>query len=309
MINRRQLELLPGSAAVLARSRLARPRSAQAKPQVVVIGGGAGGATAAKYIAKESGGAIEVTLVEPTKQLSTCFHCNLYLGGFSDSKPSPTPMTSWRPPTASSSSPDRGRDRSRQEGGQARGRRRRSPTTASSSLRASTSNTIACRAGRRQHEEAMPHAWKPGEQTQLLKARLDAVPNGGVIVMIAPPNPYRCPPGPYERVSMMAHALKTAGKDRARSSSSIRRRAFSKQALFQEGWEKHYRAWSNGWARRSTTGVKSVDPEDQHRRDRLRDLQERRARQRHSGADGGQDRARRGARQRRAASARSIRRA
>ena len=61
---------------------LAAPVYAQAKARVVVIGGGPGGATAAKYIAKESGGAIEVTLVEPTKQFTTCFHSNLYLGGF-----------------------------------------------------------------------------------------------------------------------------------------------------------------------------------------------------------------------------------
>ena len=58
----------------------------------------------------------------------------------------------------------------------------------------------------------MPHAWVGGRPTKLLKARIDAVPDGGTIVMIAPPNPYRCPPGPYERVSMMAHVLKAKGR-------------------------------------------------------------------------------------------------
>jgi sulfide dehydrogenase [flavocytochrome c] flavoprotein subunit len=83
MLNRRQFGLLLGSSAtVLAASRLAAPAYAQARPKVVVVGGGPGSATAAKYIAKESGNAIEVTLVEPTKQFTTCFHSNLYLGGF-----------------------------------------------------------------------------------------------------------------------------------------------------------------------------------------------------------------------------------
>ncbi len=68
----------------------------------------------------------------------------------------------------------------------------------------------------KEHETKMPHAWKAGEQTKILKAQLDAVPDGGTIVMIAPPNPYRCPPGPYERVSMMAHTLKAAGKTKAK---------------------------------------------------------------------------------------------
>ena len=54
------------------------------KPKVVIIGGGAGGATAARYIAKDSKGAIDVTLVEPTRSYYTCFFSNLYLGGFKE---------------------------------------------------------------------------------------------------------------------------------------------------------------------------------------------------------------------------------
>ena len=56
------------------------------------------------------------------------------------------------------------------------------------------------------------HAWKPGPQTQLLVSRLNALNDGDLIVMIAPPNPYRCPPGPYERVSMFAHVLSPSWK-------------------------------------------------------------------------------------------------
>jgi NADPH-dependent 2,4-dienoyl-CoA reductase/sulfur reductase-like enzyme len=106
----------------------------------------------------------------------------------------------------------------------------------------------------------MPHAWKPGAQTLLLRKRLDAVPNGGVIVMIAPPNPYRCPPGPYERVSMMAHALKRAGKDRAKIFIIDPKESFSKQALFHEGWERYYKGMVEWLGPKVHDGLKSVDP-------------------------------------------------
>ncbi|MFZ1774914.1 MAG: FAD-dependent oxidoreductase, partial [Rhizobiaceae bacterium] len=81
--NRRQL--LTGTAALTGAMILGAPAIlAQAKPRVVVIGGGAGGATAAKYIAKDSAGAIAVTLIEPNEKYQTCFHSNLYLGGVRD---------------------------------------------------------------------------------------------------------------------------------------------------------------------------------------------------------------------------------
>ena len=71
-----------GSSAVAAATLAAPMVRAQTKPRAVVIGGGAGGATAARYIAKDSGGEIDVTLIEPTRTYYTCFFSNLYLGGF-----------------------------------------------------------------------------------------------------------------------------------------------------------------------------------------------------------------------------------
>ena len=80
-VNRRTF--IGGSGAALGTLVLGAPAVlGQAKARVVVIGGGAGGATAAKYIARDAKGAIEVTLVEPAKQFVTCFHSNLYLGGY-----------------------------------------------------------------------------------------------------------------------------------------------------------------------------------------------------------------------------------
>ena len=57
--------------------------------------------------------------------------------------------------------------------------------------------------------ERMPHAWKAGTQTDLLRRQLAAMEDGGLVVITAPANPYRCPPGPYERASLIAHYLKT----------------------------------------------------------------------------------------------------
>jgi NADPH-dependent 2,4-dienoyl-CoA reductase/sulfur reductase-like enzyme len=88
-------------------------------------------------------------------------------------------------------------------------------------------------------QNAMPHAYKGGSQTELLKAQIMAMPEGGTYVMVAPPNPYRCPPGPYERVSMVAHVLK-ANNPTAKIIIADPKPSFSKQGLFEEGWQKHY---------------------------------------------------------------------
>ena len=78
IVNRRQF--VSGASTLALAGGLALPAIAQAKPKVVVVGGGPGGATVAKYVAREGG--VDVTLVEPAKQFVTCFHSNLYLGGF-----------------------------------------------------------------------------------------------------------------------------------------------------------------------------------------------------------------------------------
>jgi NADPH-dependent 2,4-dienoyl-CoA reductase/sulfur reductase-like enzyme len=85
----------------------------------------------------------------------------------------------------------------------------------------------------------MPHAYKGGAQVELLKAQVESMRPGGVFAMLAPPNPYRCPPGPYERVSMVAHVLKERNPT-AKILIFDPKDKFSKQGLFQDGWERHY---------------------------------------------------------------------
>jgi NADPH-dependent 2,4-dienoyl-CoA reductase/sulfur reductase-like enzyme len=106
---------------------------------------------------------------------------------------------------------------------------------------------------------AMPHAWKAGEQTLLLRRQLEAMEDGGLVVIVAPANPFRCPPGPYERASLMAHYLKTR-KPRSKLLVLDAKDAFSKQRLFQNAWKELYPGLLE-WVPLSKGGkVVSVDP-------------------------------------------------
>ncbi|MEQ1698261.1 MAG: FCSD flavin-binding domain-containing protein [Hyphomicrobiaceae bacterium] len=261
MITRRRFgQLAGGSVLTAAAGGVAAPAIAQGKAKVVVIGGGAGGATAAKYIAKDSAGAIEVTLVEPSKQFVTCFHSNLYLGGVKKFEE----ITHTYDKLASAhgiklnhqlaASVDRDKKQVKLADGS---------MLAYDRLVLSPGIDLkydSVPGWGKEHEETMPHAWKAGPQTKLLKAKLDAVADGGVIIMIAPPNPFRCPPGPYERVSMMAHALKAAGKTKCKIIVLDAKDKFSKQALFMEGWAAQYPGMIEWLAPSVHDGIKSVDP-------------------------------------------------
>lgn len=249
-----------GSVAGLALTGgLARPALAQGKPKVVVIGGGPAGATVAKYVAKDANGAIDVTLVEPARAFTTCFFSNLYVGGVRtwdsithryDALASNYGVTLVHQAAAAI-------DRERRFVRLADGSDLpydRLVVAPGIDLRFDSVPGYSEAAA-----EIMPHAWKAGPQTQLLKAKLAAVPDGGVVVMVAPPNPYRCPPGPYERVSMMAHVLKSAGKTKARIVVLDPKDKFSKQGLFQEGWERHYPGMVEWQDPTIHGGIKAVD--------------------------------------------------
>lgn len=250
-------QFLSGASTLALTGGLSLPAIAQAKPKVVVVGGGPGGATVAKYIAREGG--VDVTLVEPAKQFVTCFHSNLYLGGF----------RSWESLTHSYATlASKYGVRLVHQAAQSIDRQKRTVRLADGSVHPYDRLVVAPGIDIRFDSvpgyseavsEILPHAWKAGPQTQLLKRQLDAVPDGGVIVMIAPPNPYRCPPGPYERVSMMAHVLKAKKHTRSRIIVIDPKNAFSKQGLFQEGWERHYPGIVEWQDPKMHGGIKGVD--------------------------------------------------
>jgi len=208
------------------------------RPRAVVIGGGAGGATAARYIAKDSKGAIDVTLIEPTRRYYTCFFSNLYIGGFREFESlghsygglaanGVNVVHDW------ATGIDRGAKTVTLASGSSLGYDRLVVAPGIDLNYASVPGySIAA-------QNVMPHAWKGGSQTELLKAQIMAMPEGGTYVMVAPPNPYRCPPGPYERVSMAAHQFKQSNPT-AKIIIFDPKEKFSKMGLFQAGWEAHY---------------------------------------------------------------------
>ncbi len=258
MLTRRQI--LAGAGASLAASGLCLPALAKATPRVVIIGGGAGGLSVLRALTALAGEAIAVTLIEPVKTYTTCFYSNLHIGGvrsldslqFSYDGVAALPGVSVVHDRAEAI--DREASTVRLAGG-AVVPYDRLVVTPGIDL-----DYDSVPGWSREAETVMPHAWKAGPQTVLLKRQLDAVPDGGLVVMIAPPNPYRCPPGPYERVSMMAKALTDAGKTGARIVVLDPKTSFSKQPLFQQGWEKHYPGMVEWLPPMIHGGVKGVDP-------------------------------------------------
>ena len=227
--------------AVAASTTLAAPmvRAMGGKPRVVVVGGGAGGATAARYIAKDSDGAIDVTLIEPTRRYYTCFFSNLYLGGFKEMEDLGHSYGSLAANHGVNVVHDWavGVDRDAKTVALAGGGNVPYDKLILSPGIDFVDGAVAGWSTAAQNK--MPHAYKAGSQTELLKAQLAAMPQGGTYAMVAPPNPYRCPPGPYERVSMVAHYLKE-NNPTAKIIVADPKPKFSKMALFQEGWNNHY---------------------------------------------------------------------
>jgi len=226
---------------VVAATTLAAPSvfaAGHGKPRVVVVGGGAGGATAARYIAKDSKGAIDVTLIEPSRMYYTCFFSNLYLGGIKtidDLGHSYGTMAAGGVNVVHDWAV--GVDRDAKTVSLAGG-----GSVPYDKLILSPGIDFvdgAVEGWDLSSQNAMPHAYKGGSQTELLKSQIAAMPQGGTFAMVAPPNPYRCPPGPYERVSMVAHYLK-ANNPTAKIIVADPKPKFSKQGLFQEGWANHY---------------------------------------------------------------------
>ena len=214
------------------------PAIAQGAPaRVVVVGGGFGGATCARFV-KRIDPRIDVTLVEASPRFTACPFSNLVVVGLRelsaqgfgyDKLAGEQIALNLAPATAVEA-----QGRSISLGNGARLSYDRLVLAPGIDLRwdgLPGYNEAAA--------ERMPHAWKAGEQTLLLRRQLEAMPDGGTVVISAPANPFRCPPGPYERASLIAYYLKTK-KPKSKLIVLDAKDAFSKQGLFLGAWKALY---------------------------------------------------------------------
>ncbi len=228
-------------AAGIASSALGWPIASlagKAEGRVVVIGGGFGGASCAKYLGRLAPG-LDVTLIERDSRFITCPFSNAVLGGLYgidyithdyDALQNSHGVTVVH---GSATEIDPAAKTVSLAGGS---------TLPYDRLVISPGIDIqwgAIEGYDQAASKVMPHAWKAGSQTLLLRKQLEEMPDGGVVIIAAPRNPFRCPPGPYERASLIAHYLKQA-KPRSKILIYDAKDKFSKQPLFQQGWQALY---------------------------------------------------------------------
>jgi sulfide dehydrogenase [flavocytochrome c] flavoprotein subunit len=212
-------------------------QAGKAKGKVVIVGGGFGGASCAKYLKKLAPG-IEVTLVERNEEYLTCPFSNAVLGGLY-----PVDFIT------------HGFDGLRKQGVKVIHDNVTDIDPAAKKVRLGSTKNLeydrlvvspgidflwdSIDGYDRATSQTIPHAWQAGSQTKILRKQLEQMRDGGVVIIAPPANPFRCPPGPYERASMIAHYLKQV-KPKSKILIYDNKDKFSKQPLFMHGWEKLY---------------------------------------------------------------------
>ena len=291
MIDRREFARLLGGAALAAASPalIGRPALAKGGAKVVIVGGGAGGGTVARILKTEAPD-LDVTIVEARPIYTSCFNSNHYFGGF-----------------RTFASLQHSYDGLKKLGinvindtATAIDAAKKSVTLAGGKVLAYDRlvlspgidfNYGAIEGYSAAAAEIMPHAWKAGPQTLLLMKQLEAMDDGGVVIMTVPGNPYRCPPGPYERACMIAHFLKT--QEAEVETRHLRRQAYILQTACLRGGvrevlPRHHRSQSHERDRQLPSRARR--PEDDGGGDQVGHQAEGRRGQHHPTADGGRHR-------------------
>jgi len=254
MIDRRQFLVGAAAASVLP---LALPAiGASSAARIVIVGGGFGGVSLARYL-RRNDSTLAITLIEKDAHFVTCPFSNFVLGGML-----PIDKVTFGYDKVKAAGIDVLQD---------------TATTIDPAKK-----TIATVGGKSfaydylvlspgiqfdwtgiagYHEAAsqkMPHAWQAGPQTTLLRQQLEAMPDGGLFVIAVPAMPFRCPPGPYERASLVAHYFK-GNKPKSKIKILDASDSFIKQDLFMEAWDRLYSGMIE-WVPASKQGkVSSVD--------------------------------------------------
>jgi sulfide dehydrogenase [flavocytochrome c] flavoprotein subunit len=243
--------------AVLTAASVAMPALAQSPARVVVIGGGFGGAGCARAL-RRLAPKLQVTLIEPERTYTACPFSNQVIAGlrgieaqrFGYDKVAAAGVTVVA--QAAAKVDPQGRTVSLADG------------TALPYDKLVLSPGIDLRFDALPgYDEAaaqkMPHAWKGGDQIVLLQQQLEAMEDGGLVVIAAPATPYRCPPAPYDRAGLIAWYLKTK-KPRSKLIVLDAKDGFSQQRLFQNAWKELYSGMVEWVGLSQGGGVTSVDP-------------------------------------------------
>jgi sulfide dehydrogenase [flavocytochrome c] flavoprotein chain len=246
-----------GIAATVAASAMPCPSFAQSAARIAVIGGGFAGASCARALRRLDPG-LRVTLIEPNRSFAACPFSNEVIGGLREMEAQLF-----------------GYERIAAEGvsvvAQAAVKvdpQARSIGLADGSFAGYDRLVLAPGIDMRfdalpGYDEAaaarMPHAWKAGEQTILLRRQIEAMDDGGVVVIAVPAAPLRCPPAPYERASLIAHYLKNK-KPRSKILILDAKDSYSQQRLFENAWKELYPGMIERIALSQGGRVTSVDP-------------------------------------------------
>jgi NADPH-dependent 2,4-dienoyl-CoA reductase/sulfur reductase-like enzyme len=230
---------------------------AQSAGRIVVIGGGFGGAACVRAL-KRADAKLQVTLIEPNKVFTACPFSNEVIAGLRDIE-----------------AQQFGYDKLAAEGVSIVAQSATTIDTQKRSVTAAdgatlTYDRLVLSPGIDFHfkalpgyddaaSEKMPHAWKAGAQTLLLRRQLEAMTDGGTVAIAIPANPSRCPPAPYERASLIAHYLK-AKKPRSKVLVLDAKDNFSQQRLFERAWKELYGDMIERVALSQGGRVTSVDP-------------------------------------------------
>lgn len=226
-----------GIASAAAASALPRPLLAQGAARIVVIGGGFGGARCARAL-RQLDPKLQVTLVEPNQVFTACPFSNEVIAGLRE-----LPVQQFTYGKIAAAGVSVVAQAATRIDAQAR-----TVTLADGNSLSYDRLVLAPGIDLRfdalpGYDEAaslkMPHAWKAGEQTTLLRKQIEAMADGGTFVLAVPAAPLRCPPAPYERASLIAHYLKN-NKPRSKVLILDAKDAFSQQKLFEAAWKELY---------------------------------------------------------------------
>jgi len=255
---RRRRFLMTAGTALVAAPYLWRRDARAANGRIVVVGGGVGGAVAARLLAT-SGSGLDVTLVEPKTSYVTCFFSNLYIAGLRslDSLTHGYDALSGRYGVRLmhqvATAIDPVKRTVRLAGGEA---------VSCDRLIVAPGIDFRWDAIEGYDREAalrMPHAWEAGEQSELLRRQLEAMPDGGTFLIAPPDTPYRCPTAPYERASLVASYFRRS-KPKSKIIILDAKNEFPLQDLFQEAWTRFYSGMIEVLPADFVGGAKRVDP-------------------------------------------------